>query len=44
MIQHYRPAQNVVLRPVMGAGSGYQITGHHEIMLCLLAQAVMERI
>lgn len=44
MIHHYRPQQNVVARPVMGGGKGYYIIGHHEIMLPLLAQAVIERI
>jgi len=42
MIQHYRPQQNVVFRPVMSGGKGYYIVGHHEIMLPLLAQAVLE--
>ena len=44
MIYHYRPAQNVACRPVMGGGAGYYIIGHHEIMLPLLAQAVLEKI
>jgi hypothetical protein len=44
MIHHYRPAQNIVLRPTAGAGRGYYIIGHHEIMLPLLAQAVIEKI
>jgi len=44
MIYHYRPAQNVVARPVMSGGQGYYIVGHHEIMLPLLAQAVIERV
>jgi hypothetical protein len=40
-IQHYRPLANVVRRPVAnGAGRGYSITGHHEIMIPLLAAAV----
>lgn len=43
MIYHYRPAQNVVLRPVATGGQGYYIIGHHEIMLPLLAQAVIEK-
>ncbi len=42
MIQHYRPAVNVVQRPVLGGGHGYAITGHHEIMLPLFAAAVCE--
>jgi len=44
MIQQYRPAQNIVCRPVLPGGSGYYIIGHHEIMLPLFAQAVMEKI
>ena len=44
MIYHYRPAQNICVRPVMSAGQGYYIIGHHEIMLPLLAQAIIERI
>ncbi|MFC1553566.1 hypothetical protein ACFL7D_02930 [candidate division KSB1 bacterium] len=42
MIQHYRPSENVVKRPTMSGGKGYRITGHHEIMLPLLAAAVIE--
>ena len=41
MIQHYRPSQNVCSRPVMSGGKGFYIIGHHEIMLPLLAQAVL---
>ena len=44
MIYHYRPSQNVCLRPVMSGGNGYYIIGHHEIMLPLLAQAIIEKI
>ena len=44
MIHHYRPFQNVVSRPVKTGGRGYYIIGHHEIMLPLLAQAVIEKI
>ncbi len=40
MIQHYRPSLNVVSRPVLSGGSGYAITGHHEIMIPLLASAI----
>ncbi|MFV0389766.1 MAG: hypothetical protein ACK5NT_13555 [Pyrinomonadaceae bacterium] len=37
-IQHYRPLTNVVKRPnAQGAGKGFAFTGHHEIMLPLLA-------
>jgi hypothetical protein len=40
MIQHYRPNENVVRRPILNGGRGYSITGHHEIMLPLLAAAI----
>lgn len=37
-IQHYRPLTNVVRRPTAnGAGRGFALTGHHEIMIPLLA-------
>jgi hypothetical protein len=42
MIQHYRPTVNVVQRPVQRSGRGYAITGHHEIMIPLLAAAIYE--
>lgn len=42
MIQHYRPGVNVVQRPVLVGGHGYAITGHHEIMIPLLAAAIYE--
>ncbi|MDD4900385.1 MAG: deoxyhypusine synthase family protein [Candidatus Omnitrophica bacterium] len=44
MIYHYRPTQNVCLRPVMSGGKSYYIVGHHEIMLPLLAQAITEKL
>lgn len=44
MIYHYRPAQNVCLRPVSSGGKSFYIIGHHEIALPLLAQAVMEKL
>lgn len=44
MVYHYRPAQNVVARPTNSGGKGYYIIGHHEIMLPLLAQSVIEKI
>ncbi|RPH94080.1 hypothetical protein EHM69_08380 [candidate division KSB1 bacterium] len=40
MLQHYRPTQNVVRRPTATGGKGYSFTGHHEIMLPLLAAAL----
>ena len=42
MIQHYRPKVNVIERPVGKQGRGYAITGHHEIMIPLLAATVYE--
>ncbi len=45
MIRHYRPRVNVVERPTRtGGGTGYQLIGHHEIMVPLLAWAVAERL
>jgi len=45
MIPHYRPRVNVVERPTRtGGGQGYQITGHHELMIPLLAWAIVERL
>jgi len=41
-IQHYRPTQNVVRRPVAQGGHGYALTGHHELLVPLLAAAVIE--
>lgn len=43
-IQHYRPVTNVVKRPTKKGGRGYTITGHHEIMLPILAAAIIEGI
>ena len=39
-VRMYRPETNVVRRPVAGVGKGYSITGHHELMLPLLAAAL----
>ncbi len=36
----YRPAENVVRRPVGKTGAGYYFVGHHEIMIPLLAAAL----
>jgi hypothetical protein len=42
-IQHYRPLTNVVRRPTAnGAGRGFSITGHHEIMIPLLAAQILK--
>lgn len=43
MIRHYRPHQNVVTRPVT-AGRGHELIGHHEILLPLFRQAVVEEL
>lgn len=43
-IQHYRPLTNVVRRPnANGAGKGFSITGHHEIMIPLLAASILSK-
>jgi hypothetical protein len=42
MQRHYRPRMNVVQRPTLEGGKGYEITGHHELMVPLLAWAVVE--
>jgi hypothetical protein len=48
-IQHYRPMQNVLLRPIQAASKGrppsrsYALTGHHELMIPLLAAALPAR-
>jgi len=42
MQRHYRPRVNVVQRPTLQSGRGYEITGHHEIMVPLLVWAVVE--
>jgi len=41
-IQHYRPLTNVVHRPAANEGQGFALTGHHEIMVPLLAGMVLE--
>jgi len=40
---HYRPLTNVVRRPTAGIGRGFHLTGHHEILIPLLAAALVER-
>jgi hypothetical protein len=47
-VQHYRPLQNVVRRPTAPVGKtrgpeshGYAITGHHELLLPLIASALV---
>ena len=41
-VQHYRPLTNVVRRPTKESGRGYALTGHHELLLPLLAALVIE--
>ncbi|MNC96039.1 hypothetical protein D3C83_133060 [compost metagenome] len=41
-LRHYRPLTNVVSRPTIGVGKGYSLTGHHELMIPLLAAALIE--
>lgn len=41
-IRHYRPQTNVVTRPTAGIGKGYTLVGHHELMIPLLAAALIE--
>lgn len=44
MQRHYRPRVNVVQRPTLAGGSGFLLTGHHEIMLPLLVWGVLEAV
>jgi hypothetical protein len=42
-IQSYRPGVNVLERPVAGHGRGFRLTGHHEILVPLVAAALVEK-
>ena len=42
MQRHYRPRMNVVQRPTLAGGAGYEITGHHELMVPMLVWGVVE--
>jgi hypothetical protein len=44
MQRHYRPRVNVVQRPTRAGGSGFLLTGHHELLLPLLVWGVVERL
>ena len=44
MQRQYRPRVNVVQRPTRGGGSGYLLTGHHELLLPLLVWGVLEKL
>ena len=43
-IRQYRPMTNVVDRPTADGGQGFHLTGHHEIMLPLIAAGIIETI
>lgn len=44
MQRHYRPRVNVVQRPTRAGGSGFLLTGHHEILIPLLVWGVLEAV
>jgi hypothetical protein len=44
MQRHYRPRMNVVQRPTRSGGTGFLITGHHEILIPLLVWGVLEEL
>lgn len=41
-IQHYRPRVNILERPTSEGGEKFAITGHHEFMMPILAQMLLE--
>jgi hypothetical protein len=41
-LRQYRTQTNVVTRPVAGSGTGISLVGHHEVLIPLLAAAVLE--
>ncbi len=43
-IRQYRPATNVVHRPTLEGGRGFNFTGHHELMIPLLAASLLDRL
>jgi len=43
-IRHYRPLANVVTRPTRKGGKGYNLVGHHEIMVPLLAAGILDKL
>ena len=43
-IRHYRPATNVVHRPTMEGGRGFNFTGHHELMIPFFAAALLDEL
>lgn len=43
-IRQYRTLTNVVNRPTAGGGKGFSVTGHHELMIPLLAAALLDEL
>jgi len=43
-IKHYRSITNVINRPTAKGGQGFNLIGHHEIMLPLIAAGVIEKL
>jgi len=43
-IKQYRSLTNVVLRPTAQGGRGYNVTGHHELMIPLLAASLLDEL
>src|SRR5687767_8904570 len=41
-LRMYRPQTNVVTRPVEGTGVGISLVGHHELLIPMIAAAVIE--
>jgi len=41
-LSHYRPEQNVIRRPALLGAETFSLIGHHEIMIPLLAAALIE--
>ena len=42
MLMQYRATTNVIKRPCSGIGQGFHLTGHHEIMVPIVAGAFLE--
>lgn len=42
-VRMYRAQTNVVSRPTAGTGRGYSLVGHHELMIPLLAAAIVAK-
>lgn len=44
MLRHYRPLTNVTGRPILEGGEGYDLAGHHEILIPLVYYALRTRL